>query len=198
MHGVVQWRSNLGKPFNVSPVVPHETKKSLQLLDCDWCWPFLNSLDFLRICCYTFCRYDVTQIWRLVSEQLAFWRLQFQSMLLSGSKHVVQVLKVFLKRFAEDQQVVQVNEEDFKQLLTEKTLHEALESCRNSRHPKREMFVLKQPNGVMNAVLCLSASSTAIWLYPDARSRVPFSESSASSICGRGEESLHVLAFRRL
>ena len=53
-------------------------------------------------------------------------------MLLDGSEHVVQVLKVFLKRLAEDQQVVQVNEKDFKQLFAEKTLHEALESCRSS------------------------------------------------------------------
>ena len=113
-----------------------------------WLWLVLAippHLDFLRICCYTFCRYDVTQIWHLVSEQLAFWRLQFQSMLLGGSEHVVQVLKVFLKRFAEDQQVVQVNEEDFKQLLAEKALHEALESSRSSGHAKRETFVLKQP-----------------------------------------------------
>ena len=145
MHGVVQGRSDLGKPFNVLPVVLRETKKSLQLLDCYSCWPFLNSLDFLRICRYTFCRYDVTQIWHLVSKQLAFWRLQFQSMLLDDSEHVVQVLKVFLKRLAKDQQVVQINEEDFKQLLAEKVLHEALESCRSSGHAKRKTFVLKQP-----------------------------------------------------
>ena len=46
-------------------------------------------------------------------------------MLLDGSEHVVQVLKVFLKHLAEDQQVIQINEEDFKQLLAEKTARSA-------------------------------------------------------------------------
>ena len=124
-------------------------------------------------------------------------------MLLDGSEHIVQVLKVFLKHLAEDQQFIQINEEDFKQLLAEKTLHEALDSCRSSGHAKRETFVLKQPKrrderclvfvGFVHCNLVVSRCQV------DGREVFgTFNESSASSIRGRGKESLHVLAFRHL
>ena len=73
------------------------------------------------------------QVGYFLPEQLTLGWLQFQSVFLDCCEDEGQVFYVFFQSFAEDQQVVKVDYQYFKQSFTDKTLHETLKRSRGPR-----------------------------------------------------------------
>lgn len=86
MKKTVQGGGNLGEGSNKSPVISHKAQERANLFDSGGNWPVLNSSHLLQIYGDSLTTYDMSQVFDLLSDELALPGLQFEAMALAISR----------------------------------------------------------------------------------------------------------------
>ena len=106
--------------------VLHEAKKSLDLVVVTRCLPLLYLCHLVAIGVKAMLVNQMTETLYLLSVELTFFCSKEQRMLSQFVKHQLQMLLVFFDRFTKHEDVIQVNVDEYSNVVLEYRVHQPL------------------------------------------------------------------------
>ena len=104
----------------------HKAKKSLDLMVVMRCLPLSYSCHLVAVGVKAMLIDHMTKTLYLLSVELTFFCLKEQRVLSQFVKHQLQMLLVFFDRFAKHEDVVQVNVDEYSDVVSEYRVHQPL------------------------------------------------------------------------
>ena len=104
----------------------HKAKKSLDLMVVTRCFPLLYSCHLVAVGMKAMLVDHMTETLYLLSVELTLFCSKEQRVVLQFVKHQLQMLLVFFDRFAKHEDVVQVNMDEYSDVVSEYRIHQPL------------------------------------------------------------------------
>ena len=104
----------------------HEAKKSLDLMVVMRCFPLSYSRHLVTVSVKAVLVDHMTETLYFLSVELTLFCLKEQRVLSQFVKHQLQMLLVFFNRFTKHEDVIQVNVDEYSDVVSEYRVHQPL------------------------------------------------------------------------
>ena len=125
-HYCGQWAGKCTDVWQKMCQILHEAKKSLNLMVVTRCLPLSHSRHLVAVSVKAVLVNHMTKTLYLLRVELTFLCLKEQRVLSQFVKHQLQMLLVFFNRFAKHKDVVQVNVDEYSDVVSEYRVHQPL------------------------------------------------------------------------